>query len=1134
MANRTVAVTLTADVLGYESAMGRASKATTGVADAGDKASGRLKQAFNTAGKTAGTLFNMGLAGSTVLLTNLGKTGVAYNSLQQNSRAALQVILGDTEAVNRQMRDLDNLVSKSPFGKDTFISAQQQLLAFGYAAEDVIPTLDAVQNAVAATGGSSQKLAEIVYVLAQVQAAGKVTATDLMQLGQRGVDAATIVGSQMGKTGAEIREMITEGEISVDEFLSNLTTGLQEQFGGATDAIKEQWTGATDRIKAAWRETGSAMMDPFITKTGGGQAVVWANDFADALGAVRDRAGMMTTVLMQRAEPALSKVTPLFQAAERAVDGITFEGFNSGLDTMGKYAVPLSGTAAALAAMGTQIPLLSRLGLSINPVAAAMVAVTAASPELRGALGATWDAFEPGIKAGGTILQILGDLTNQVVSAAAPGLEALGVAGAKGVVALLDLVAAGAPLIGTLTPVVGLVADLVGVVADLPGPVLLGAAALLAFRSPLSSIPGLLANAAARFSPFTEEAKRAYAAGLTPLSAGLAGVRAQAGGVGGAFRRAGGALVGAFGGPVMLGITAGVAGLAAVLSASAESARTAEEKARAYGETLDQVSGQVTKATEDLMIDNMVDSGWADKIEKWGGDLQTAFEVMKGVEGAKEELRSQMKAANPDSDAWAQDFLDFEVWGNAQRISIDGQKEAIRQKNAASKEGAAAEEAHAQSMKDSAAAADRAADAVEKYANARRASLDATYATQDAIKRLNEAMEQGAHITRDANGNLDLYSETSRQAVEPLGALVDSINRGAQALIDQGATQEEVNAYMAEQKQLFYDNATAAGAAATETGEYGGEVELLAGKLGLIPSHVATAIDISANTELAEADLESLLAQVWQSHGAITIDATNDPALATLAEALGLTEVSTGVFAIDANTDPSYAKLLMQLGIIDTSTGTLKIDANTMQAAEKNRGIKIQIDNTTGTVTINAKDNATTVLSGIKGLLDSLRSKEITVTTNRNEVYTTTGVPGRGHSTRDADGGINIGAVPIFNNGGFRLPSQAKIQRPMGRSGLVQWAEDEAGPEAFIPMALSKRKRAEQVLALVARGFGGAYVKGTDSFADGGVAGVVPTAGSADLGNIIARLPDDQVQFIVDRLVEGFEYGATRVVREWV
>ncbi|MUP49136.1 hypothetical protein C3L57_08060, partial [Veillonellaceae bacterium M2-8] len=97
-------------------------------------------------------------------------------------------------------------------------------------AKKVIPVLDAIQNAVAATGGSSQQLGEITYVLAQIQAAGKITATDLMQLGQRGVDAATLIGSQMGKTGSEIRRDITNGTLSASDALDALTKGMQAKF----------------------------------------------------------------------------------------------------------------------------------------------------------------------------------------------------------------------------------------------------------------------------------------------------------------------------------------------------------------------------------------------------------------------------------------------------------------------------------------------------------------------------------------------------------------------------------------------------------------------------------------------------------------------------------------------------------------------------------------------------------------------------------------------------------------------------------------------------------------------------------------------------------------------------------------
>src|SRR5690606_8708686 len=144
----------------------------------------------------------------TALTLAVAKTGIEYNTLQQTSRAALTTLLGSAEAANAQMDKLDAFARTSPFSKSTFITAQQQMLAFGVESKKVIPYLDAIQDAVAAAGGGNQELSEIAFIMEQISSAGKITAQDLLQFGQRGVNAAEIIGSQMGKTGAQIREEI--------------------------------------------------------------------------------------------------------------------------------------------------------------------------------------------------------------------------------------------------------------------------------------------------------------------------------------------------------------------------------------------------------------------------------------------------------------------------------------------------------------------------------------------------------------------------------------------------------------------------------------------------------------------------------------------------------------------------------------------------------------------------------------------------------------------------------------------------------------------------------------------------------------------------------------------------------------
>ena len=79
-----------------------------------------------------------------------------------------------------------------------------------------------------------------------------------------------------------------------------------------------------------------------------------------------------------------------------------------------------------------------------------------------------------------------------------------------------------------------------------------------------------------------------------------------------------------------------------------------------------------------------------------------------------------------------------------------------------------------------------------------------------------------------------------------------------------------------------------------------------------------------------------------------------------------------------------------------------------------------------------------------------------------------------------ASGGITMAAggltVESYGHGGRWLPNQARIERPHGARGLVQWAEAETGGEAYIPLAPAKRQRSEAILAKVAGMFGGVVV----------------------------------------------------------
>ncbi|HEY4536439.1 MAG TPA: tape measure protein [Enteractinococcus sp.] len=290
---RSIVVRLRAEISDYKNKMGQASRSLSDfeksqqkMGGAAETTMGRLVQSarineaeWTNVGQTlavvGGSITGLGLAAL--------KSGVQYNTLQQTTRAALTTIFQDGAKANAQMDALDDFARNSPFAKQVFIEAQQQMLGFGIEAQKVLPYLDSIQNAVAATGGSNQDIAELATVFSQVHANAKITARELMMFGQRGVDAATIIGSQMGKTGAEIREEITDGTLDAGEALDALAAGMDERFGGAAANVKETFDGAWDRIKAAWRDLSSTLATPLVDPDGGGALIDFLNGVADAM-----------------------------------------------------------------------------------------------------------------------------------------------------------------------------------------------------------------------------------------------------------------------------------------------------------------------------------------------------------------------------------------------------------------------------------------------------------------------------------------------------------------------------------------------------------------------------------------------------------------------------------------------------------------------------------------------------------------------------------------------------------------------------------------------------------------------------------------------------------------------------------
>lgn len=421
MADRTVSVRLEAIVDTYNQRMSSAASATEGVGRAGDTAGRKISDAMQSAARTAGQVTLVAAGAGTALLTSALKTGTAYNTLEQTSRAAFKTVLGSQEAAAEMMEKVAAFAKTSPFPRQAFIEGTQQLLAFGMEADNVIPTLSAIQDAMAAAGKGSQEIGEVVNIFAQVQSTGKITADTLNQLGYRGVDAAKLLGDAFGVSANEIRTQISEGTLDAATALEVLTAAMTETFGGAAEGVKDTWVGAVDRVKGAWRDISSIIAEPFVTKAGGGLALDWVNAIASGMRDAEKHVTPMMEILTGRLAPAFDLVSNSIQGTRDRIQAWDVQSFIDGLDGLAKYAAPIGGVTAALLAMGANLPILSSLGIAgVNPLVAGLTAMVVLSPELRDVAKTLVDGLRPAGPAFKDLAKQAGDTANAILASLAP------------------------------------------------------------------------------------------------------------------------------------------------------------------------------------------------------------------------------------------------------------------------------------------------------------------------------------------------------------------------------------------------------------------------------------------------------------------------------------------------------------------------------------------------------------------------------------------------------------------------------------------------------------------------------------------------------------------------------------------
>lgn len=212
----------------------------------------------------------MGLAGRGV--AGLGAAGVAaagvgvkFNASMEQSRVAFTNLLGSSEEAQGMLDRLYKTAATTPFEFPQLVGATQKLLGFGMAAKDVEPAMTAVGDAVSAAGGGSEQIDKVATALGQIQAKGKVSTEELLQMAESGVPAMKLLADQLGMTGAELSDSLKAGSISADKGIAALVKGIEGRYGGMAAAQSKTFNGMLSTLKDNATQTLGVLTGPLFT-----------------------------------------------------------------------------------------------------------------------------------------------------------------------------------------------------------------------------------------------------------------------------------------------------------------------------------------------------------------------------------------------------------------------------------------------------------------------------------------------------------------------------------------------------------------------------------------------------------------------------------------------------------------------------------------------------------------------------------------------------------------------------------------------------------------------------------------------------------------------------------------------------
>jgi len=193
--------------------------------------------------------YSVAAAGITAAFDGAKGAIIGFNSALEQAQVSFKVMTGSADTARRHLQDLKAFATQTPFEFPELLEASKRLQAYGTEVKDVIPLMTTLGNITAGVG--KDKLPQLILAFGQVQAATKLTGTELRQFTEAGVPLLDALAKAYNRTAGEIQEMVSEGKIGADavRYVLDQMAGEGGKFANLMAEQSRTFEGAMSNIK---------------------------------------------------------------------------------------------------------------------------------------------------------------------------------------------------------------------------------------------------------------------------------------------------------------------------------------------------------------------------------------------------------------------------------------------------------------------------------------------------------------------------------------------------------------------------------------------------------------------------------------------------------------------------------------------------------------------------------------------------------------------------------------------------------------------------------------------------------------------------------------------------------------------